>query len=123
MSNGKRGGQPGNQNSAHGYRWRRTLIEVLDSYSDPGNGVAKGQALRAIASTVIRLAIAGEKDAYQEIGNRLDGKAKEHIDITAEIAKRARDLSDDELATIVTARSGAGATSEAESSGKPTGLH
>ena len=122
-TNKRAGGQPGNQNAAHGYRWRRKLMEVLETYQDPENNVKPGEALAAIATTVIKLAIAGDKDAYQEIGNRLDGKAKEHIDITAEIAKRARDLTDDELAAIVTTRGGAGVASEAGSESDPSRVH
>ncbi len=55
----------------------------------------QGQALRKIAETVVTQALAGNKDAWKEIGDRLDGRAVQPIagdvdlNLTVEIAKFA----------------------------------
>ena len=45
-----------------------------------------GQALRRIAEKVVARAEAGEMDAITEIGNRLDGKPKQSMDLDAVIS-------------------------------------
>ena len=67
----------GNQNARKARDWADALRWQLEHYE--GEGIAKGQALRAIAKSVIENALAGNKDAWQEVGNRLDGKATQPI--------------------------------------------
>lgn len=74
--------QPGNKNAAKGRDWADALRHALDTYE--GSGIARGQALRTVAKRVVELALAGDKDAWTEIGNRLDGKPKQQTEITGE---------------------------------------
>jgi hypothetical protein len=73
------GGQPGNKNAAKGKSWADALRLELATFTDKDLKVSRGQALRAIAKRVVRSAIAGDKDAWKEIGDRLDGKAAQAI--------------------------------------------
>lgn len=60
--------------------WRDALIRALARRSEEG-GFAAG--LDAIADQVVRLAAdEADKDAWKEIGDRLDGKPKQQTEIT-----------------------------------------
>jgi hypothetical protein len=74
-----KGGQVGNQNAAKGNQWKTAIENALSEYEDHGSQVKKGQALRAIAKEMIKQAVAGDKDARKEIGDRLDGKPVQAI--------------------------------------------
>lgn len=78
---GKRGAPVGNDNATKSKPWAEALRKALVQYSD--DKVKAGQAMRAIAETVVMRAIIGDKDAWQEIGNRMDGKP--HQTIAAEV--------------------------------------
>ena len=67
----------GNKNGANGSKWRDALKRALGRYSS--KVVKRGQALNTIAEKVVELALAGDKDAIAEIGNRLDGKPTQTI--------------------------------------------
>jgi hypothetical protein len=54
--------------------------------------------LRACAEKLLDLAAEGEPWAVQMLADRFDGKAQQTIDVA--VSRRARDLSDDELADI-----------------------
>ena len=73
-----RGAPIGNKNSSKGHDWRHALEWALRKYQD--NGVKSGFALRKIALGVVERAINGDKDCWQEIGNRLDGKPTQGIE-------------------------------------------
>ena len=77
---GKRGGQPGNTNASNGAPWRKAIRRALATYSD--DKVAAGKALRQIAHKLVEKALAGDRDAIGEIGNRLDGKAPQYVEKT-----------------------------------------
>ena len=62
----------GNQNAAKGREWTDAIRWALENYES--KAIKRGQALRQIAQVTIEKAIDGDKDARQEIGNRLDGK-------------------------------------------------
>jgi ribosomal protein L17 len=85
-----KGAQKGNKNASKTKDWEHTLRRVLTSFelqNDKGETTIKrGEALRKIAEQCVLQAIAGDKDARQEIANRLDGKPSEHvkIDLTEE---------------------------------------
>lgn len=71
-------GHSGNPNGARRpKRWQDALDRALEQYEK--GEVKAGQALRAIADKVVSLALEGNKDAYQEIANRLDGKPEQVI--------------------------------------------
>lgn len=69
----------GNRNAAKEKPWVQALRTALLQYE--GGDIKAGQALRHIADTVVLKAIKGDKDAIQEIGNRLDGKPAQSVTI------------------------------------------
>ncbi len=92
------GAQPGNRNSAKGKVWRDALDKAIKQYTNKDAGIKRGQALFRIATTVVEQAIAGNKDAIQEIGNRLDGRPHQSMDIgTYETTKPQEEMTDAEL--------------------------
>jgi hypothetical protein len=66
-----------------------------------------GAKLRMAAEKLLDLASEGTPWAIKELADRTDGKAFQSIELSGELAltKRAEDLTDDELATIVSANS------------------
>ena len=81
-----KGGAPnGNSNAAKGKAWRDELDKALKQYENKEDGIERGQALRKVAIKVVEQALAGSKDAWQEIGNRLDGKAAQSIEHSGQV--------------------------------------
>ncbi len=84
-----RGGQPGNNNGGSGKSWREALDKAVKQYTNTKaqsakNGISvikRGEALFKIATRVVEASLLGNKDAIQELGNRLDGKAHQSMDI------------------------------------------
>ena len=58
------------------HEWSNALCEALDRYSN--DEIKFGEALDKIAERLVEQALEGDKFAITEIGNRLDGKPKEH---------------------------------------------
>lgn len=75
-----RGAPKGNNNAAKGKRWTHAIEWALDKYEKKGV-VAQGEALRAIATKMIEEALEGDKAAREEIGNRLDGRPAQSLDV------------------------------------------
>ena len=73
------GAPVGNQNAKKAKRWQDALIKALARYETQDGSIRAGQALDRLAENVVREALAGSKDAWQEIGNRLDGKPAQSI--------------------------------------------
>jgi len=117
----KAGAPKGNQNGRKGREWREALNKALKTFESKDLCVERGLALRKIAERVVEGALAGDKDCWQEIGNRLDGKAAQYVEVVGEI-KHAHELSDDELADIATGHS-EGAAGEAGSEGQSSQFH
>lgn len=69
----------GNQNARKAKRWQDALTKALARFATPDGVIQAGQALDKIAELVVMQALAGDKDAIQEIGNRLDGKPAQAI--------------------------------------------
>lgn len=67
------GGQPGNKNATKNKVWIAALNRAI-SQDD-------GKRLRAAAEKLLDLAAAGEIPALKELGDRLDGKPPQQIDI------------------------------------------
>lgn len=63
----------------------------------------KRRKLHAIAARLVQMAESGDIQAMREIGDRLDGKPSQSIDVVADITNRAAALSDDALAEIANA--------------------
>ena len=88
-----RGAPQGNKNAAKAKVWEGALRAALAQFES--KDIKKGQALRKVAETVVTQALAGNKDAWKEIGDRLDGKAVQPVageldmNLTVEIVKFA----------------------------------
>lgn len=82
----KLGGSPGapvgNANAERGKRWSGAIRRALNEYTD--DNVKQGEALIKIAQVIVREAIAGDKDAIREIGNRLDGKPAQALTLSGD---------------------------------------
>ena len=70
----------GNRNSAKGRLWAKALEAALAQYTD--DRIKCGEALDVIARNVIIAALAGDWDAVTEIGNRLDGKPAQALQVS-----------------------------------------
>ena len=71
-----RGGQPGNTNGANGLPWQKALERALAHAKG-----SKDDGLFEIAQLVVADALAGKQEAWQEIGNRMDGKPRQTADV------------------------------------------
>ncbi len=70
------GAPAGNQFAAKAKEWEQALKRAMARKAD---GDFR-KTLDNIASEVVDKALAGEKEAWQEIGNRMDGKPNQSID-------------------------------------------
>ena len=67
----------GNQNSANGTRWRNAIDSALNNRCK-----SDGQkALVAIAEIMLAKAAEGDMTAIKELGDRMDGRAAQSLDI------------------------------------------
>ena len=99
----------GNTNSATGKDGRRALEMALERY-EPGvgidykklNAISRIRTLIMMWEPIIARAIdEGDLQAMKEINDRLDGKARQQVDIEANVTTaRADELSDEQLAGI-----------------------
>jgi hypothetical protein len=91
----QRGGQPGNTNAAKAKRWVEAIERHLTQNPDQ---------LRKIAEATVQAAMDGQAWAVTEIGNRLDGKPVQQVDMSGDLnlTRTLRDLTDDELLRIAT---------------------
>lgn len=76
------GAPVGNTNRANGKRFANALAWALEEYES--DKVKRGEALREIAKGIVADAIAGDKDARREIGDRLDGKPKQQTELSGD---------------------------------------
>ena len=61
--------------------WRDALIRALARVGSGEDRVGAG--LDKVADMVVADALTGKKDAWQEIGDRIDGKPKQQTELTA----------------------------------------
>jgi hypothetical protein len=94
----ERGAQLGNTNGARGKVWRDALDKAVKQYVDKDAGIKRGEALFKIATRVVAQALTGNKDAIQELGNRLDGKPHQSMDIGIHDSTPLEEMTDAELA-------------------------
>lgn len=77
------GGQPGNKNATKNKRWREAIDKALKQYNE--GEVKAGHALDKIAMRLVGKAVTGKQDefkmAMQEIGDRIDGKAPQDVNV------------------------------------------
>jgi len=78
----KSGGQPGNNNAGKGKPWREALDQALKQYKT--DEIKAKTALHKIATKVVERALGGDKDAWQEIGNRLDGRPAQSVEVAGD---------------------------------------
>lgn len=71
----------GNQNAAKAKRWQDALHKALTRFQSEDGKIQAGEALDKIAEQVVIKALAGDKDAIAEIGNRLDGKPAQAVTV------------------------------------------
>ena len=76
------GGQIGNKNNAKGKDWQDALRKAMIQYESAD--VPQGQALFKIATKVVQQALEGDPTAWQEIGNRLDGKPAQALQLSSD---------------------------------------
>lgn len=95
--------------------WREAIR--LAVHEEDESGVKK---LRRLATVLVNAALEGKMDALQEIGNRLDGKPAQEIDLDATVTHDLADLTDAELADRIKRELGAlaGRGKEAADQGK-----
>lgn len=84
MANGVAGAPQGNRNGAKGKDWQDALRKAMIQYESKERGVEQGQALYRIATKVVEQAIDGDPVAWQEIGNRLDGKPAQSVQLSGD---------------------------------------
>lgn len=65
----------GNQNAVRAKEWQQALRRAM---ARKGEGDYR-KTLDSVAEAVIDLALAGNRDAWIEIGNRMDGKPAQEI--------------------------------------------
>ena len=71
----KPGGQPGSHNARKTRHWEAALKRILARR----NEMDMEKGLDQLAHKVVRMAMAGDQWALKEIGDRIDGKAKQII--------------------------------------------
>ena len=69
----ERGGQPGNKNATKNKAWEETLRRALLAND--------GQKLRSLAEKLIERAEGGDVTALKEIGDRIDGKPSQQVQL------------------------------------------
>jgi len=81
------GGAPtGNTNATKGKPWREAINHALKSH--PRCKTDQAQALRDIATKLIDKALEGDLNAMKELGDRIEGKPQQSIDMTHDIGSR-----------------------------------
>jgi hypothetical protein len=76
--------------------WRSALrTALLEKHPKHGTN------LRAIADMVVQSAIAGDMDAAKEIGNRLDGRPSQSVEIQQTVTHDLTKFTDAQLAALI----------------------
>lgn len=97
----------GNDNAIRGKRWRDAIQEAIAVYPqepDYINCLPFIAGLRRAAFEYVKRMMT-EKDIafFKEFGDRIDGRAAQSVEITADVTNRAAGMSDDALAEIANA--------------------
>ena len=72
----ERGAQPGNKNAVKNRPWAEALNRALLAED--------GKALRALADKIVEKALEGDVPALREIGDRLDGKPAQQVQLSGD---------------------------------------
>ena len=73
----------GNNNKTKGRPWADAIRRAVQRYET--DDIKRRQALDKIAERLVEDALAGDKDARLELGNRLDGKPHQSMDVSEEV--------------------------------------
>jgi len=79
------GAPAGNQNGAKGTRWRDAINRALENRSR----AAQAEAIDALAEKLLTLCDEGDLGALKELGDRLDGKPKQSVDVGTDDPNRS----------------------------------
>ena len=82
MSNGKRGGQPGNNNNAKGKDWTDAIRRALARRKDSGGTVEGG--LNALADQFLQAVADGGIAEFKEMGDRIEGKPAQSVTVAGD---------------------------------------
>ena len=91
----KRGGQAGNTNATKGRRLSSVLAKRLAERAEEDE----------LMNVLLDKALEGDLSAIKEVFDRIDGKAKQAIDIADVTEARPDELTDEQLADIATTSS------------------
>ena len=122
----KRGAPPGNNNAGKNRRWAKAIEWVLDNHKF--SSVKKTTALRALAIKLVEKGLEGDHQAITEIGNRLDGKPHQSLDV-GHFDVPLEELGDAELLGVIDRcrsiiEQGGGRTAETKAGKeKPSSVH
>jgi hypothetical protein len=75
------GGQPGNQNAKRGADWRQAIKRALAHKS----GTDYRAGLDRVAKKFVEAAENGDAWAMKELGDRMDGKAPQAVDLSGQL--------------------------------------
>lgn len=70
----------GNKNAAKAKQWTAAIERALEKRS----GMDKAKALEELATKLIEAALAGDAWALKEIGDRLEGKAAQQVQLSGD---------------------------------------
>lgn len=84
----ERGGQPGNTNAASGTEWRDAIRRALARRGEGG----WREGLDEVADKFVEAAAAGDAWALKEIGDRMDGKPKQALDVAMEATHNVNEI-------------------------------
>ena len=80
------GAPVGNRNATKNKEWADVLRRLsMRPVADPKNPGKERKRLEKIAETVLRLAEEGDMQAIKEIGDRLDGKPAQSVDLGGDL--------------------------------------
>lgn len=83
--------------------WRDALMVAIKRTDPDGRTV-----LSKIAQKVVEAAMEGDMQAIKEIGDRIDGKAPQSLDVTTRHEQPINELSDAELSALIATRRAGG---------------
>ena len=77
------GAQPGNKNAKKGAQWRQAIRKALAHYADAqGDKISAKRGLELVAHKFVEAAAAGEPWAMKELGDRMDGKPTQGVEVS-----------------------------------------
>lgn len=90
MSNGLKGGQPGNQNAAKAKRWNDAIDRALAKRSKAAGIEELDRLAEKFLDAIEDMTIGTEKRGpsiagFSELADRLDGKAAQSVDLDATV--------------------------------------